>query len=149
MPDSPILLVFCGKTGIRTPDTLWRYTRFPGVPLKPLEHLSLYSLTSANKLFLICGCKGNNFSLKIHISVGYLILFNNEITEQKCLLSLSACIPHLIEQLLLLIREISWKLDIVGDDQIAVGAVTAVVTFSTQAHLRAVLCLRFNLQLDL
>gem|GEM_PF-2265462 len=33
---------FCsGKTGIRTPDTLWRYTRFPGVPLKPLEHLSL------------------------------------------------------------------------------------------------------------
>ena len=31
----------CGETGIRTPDTLLEYTRFPGVPLQPLEHLSL------------------------------------------------------------------------------------------------------------
>ena len=31
---------FCGKKGIRTPDTLLTYTRFPGVPLQPLEHLS-------------------------------------------------------------------------------------------------------------
>ena len=31
---------FCGETGIRTPDTLLGYTRFPGVPLQPLEHLS-------------------------------------------------------------------------------------------------------------
>ena len=30
----------CGKTGIRTPETLLRFTRFPGVPLQPLEHLS-------------------------------------------------------------------------------------------------------------
>ena len=30
-----------GETGIRTPDTLLTYTRFPGVPLQPLEHLSL------------------------------------------------------------------------------------------------------------
>ena len=30
----------CGETGIRTRDTLLGYTRFPGVPLKPLEHLS-------------------------------------------------------------------------------------------------------------
>ena len=29
-----------GETGIRTPDTLLGYTRFPGVPLQPLEHLS-------------------------------------------------------------------------------------------------------------
>ena len=29
-----------GERGIRTPDTLLAYTRFPGVPLKPLEHLS-------------------------------------------------------------------------------------------------------------
>ena len=30
-----------GETGIRTRDTLLTYTRFPGVPLQPLEHLSL------------------------------------------------------------------------------------------------------------
>ena len=30
----------CGETGIRTPETLLKFTRFPGVPLKPLEHLS-------------------------------------------------------------------------------------------------------------
>ena len=31
----------CGERGIRTPGTLLRYTRFPGVPVKPLLHLSL------------------------------------------------------------------------------------------------------------
>ncbi len=35
---------FCGKTGIRTRDTLLTYTRFPGVPLQPLEHLSLTNI---------------------------------------------------------------------------------------------------------
>ena len=34
------VLSCCGKKGIRTPDTLLTYTRFPGVPLQPLEHLS-------------------------------------------------------------------------------------------------------------
>ena len=29
-----------GQRGIRTPDTLWTYTRFPGVRLQPLGHLS-------------------------------------------------------------------------------------------------------------
>ncbi len=29
-----------GERGIRTPGTLLRYTRFPGVPVKPLLHLS-------------------------------------------------------------------------------------------------------------
>jgi hypothetical protein len=29
-----------GETGIRTPDRLLTYTRFPGVRLKPLIHLS-------------------------------------------------------------------------------------------------------------
>ncbi len=32
---------FCGERGIRTPETLLTFTRFPGVPLQPLEHLSL------------------------------------------------------------------------------------------------------------
>ena len=40
----------CGETGIRTPDTLLGYTRFPGVPLQPLEHLS-------NRHFSEIGCK--------------------------------------------------------------------------------------------
>ena len=30
----------CGESEIRTRDTLLGYTRFPGVPLQPLEHLS-------------------------------------------------------------------------------------------------------------
>ena len=33
-------IFFCGEKGIRTPGTLLDYTRFPRVPLKPLEHLS-------------------------------------------------------------------------------------------------------------
>ena len=31
----------CGERGIRTPETVSPFTRFPGVPLQPLEHLSL------------------------------------------------------------------------------------------------------------
>ena len=42
----------CGVRGIRTPDTLLAYTRFPGVPLQPLEHHS--KCTS----FVTCECKG-------------------------------------------------------------------------------------------
>ena len=38
--------VFCGERGIRTPETLLEFTRFPGVPLQPLEHLSFASATS-------------------------------------------------------------------------------------------------------
>ncbi len=34
------LTIYCGVRGIRTPDTLLGYTRFPGVPLQPLEHHS-------------------------------------------------------------------------------------------------------------
>ena len=38
--DADFLFPVCGEKEIRTPDTLLEYTRFPGVPLKPLEHLS-------------------------------------------------------------------------------------------------------------
>ncbi len=34
------LLKIRGESEIRTRDTLLGYTRFPGVPLQPLEHLS-------------------------------------------------------------------------------------------------------------
>ena len=45
----------CGERGIRTPEPLLTVTRFPGVPLQPLEHLSLavvFALAAA-KLRLI------------------------------------------------------------------------------------------------
>ncbi len=41
----PFVKVFCGERGIRTPETLLEFTRFPGVPLQPLEHLSFNSAT--------------------------------------------------------------------------------------------------------
>ncbi len=58
-----IISVYCGETGIRTPDTLLTYTRFPGVPLQPLEHLSL----------AFCGCKGSVFTAKY---ADYPMIFN-------------------------------------------------------------------------
>ena len=42
----PFVKVFCGERGIRTPETLLEFTRFPGVPLQPLEHLSFALATS-------------------------------------------------------------------------------------------------------
>ena len=33
--------IYCGEGGIRTRETLLAFTHFPGVPLQPLEHLSL------------------------------------------------------------------------------------------------------------
>lgn len=37
----------CGERGIRTLDTLLRYTHFPGVLLQPLGHLSLEECKSS------------------------------------------------------------------------------------------------------
>ena len=42
----------CGESGIRTRDTLWGYTRFPGVPLQPLEHLSFFTVAKSIKIIL-------------------------------------------------------------------------------------------------
>ena len=40
-PEYPVFIgIPRGETGIRTPEPLWTVTRFPGVPLQPLEHLS-------------------------------------------------------------------------------------------------------------
>ena len=51
-------LFICGESGIRTRDTLLAYTRFPGVPLQPLEHLSLKSMEiSSERDFSENGCK--------------------------------------------------------------------------------------------
>ena len=46
---------------------------------------------------------------------------------------------HLTEQILLLIVEICRQLHFVGDNQVAVCAVTSVITLVTYAHLRIVL----------
>ena len=43
--------ICCGENEIRTRDTLLAYTRFPGVPLQPLEHLS----------FRVSGGKSNGY----------------------------------------------------------------------------------------
>ena len=42
----------CGERGIRTPETLLEFTRFPGVPLQPLEHLS-FALATCNRTMLL------------------------------------------------------------------------------------------------
>ncbi len=50
--------VHCGVTEIRTRDTLLAYTRFPGVPLQPLEHHSkvdiAVSVSSAPESEICC-----------------------------------------------------------------------------------------------
>ena len=49
-----------GDRGIRTLDTLWGYTHFPGVPLQPLEQVSVRFLRVAK--ILLQEEKANNFS---------------------------------------------------------------------------------------
>lgn len=51
-------LSVCGKEGIRTPETLLTFTRFPGGPVQPLLHLSFFRLTKIEKIF-----KSTNFFL--------------------------------------------------------------------------------------
>ena len=48
---SSLILKLRGETGIRTPDTLLGYTRFPGVPLQPLEHLSFFRSAKIEQIF--------------------------------------------------------------------------------------------------
>ena len=51
---------FCGETEIRTRETLWESTRFPGVPLKPLEHLSWADFPAAGTVPGEQDCKYRN-----------------------------------------------------------------------------------------
>ena len=41
LPTVKVLAGYSGDRGIRTLDTLWGYTHFPGVPLQPLEQVSI------------------------------------------------------------------------------------------------------------
>ena len=60
-----IFSVYCGETGIRTPDTLLGYTRFPGVPLQPLEHLSFSGRKSRGSFWIYQMFCANNQSENI------------------------------------------------------------------------------------
>ena len=57
LPSPACSKILCGETGIRTPETLLEFTRFPGVPLQPLEHLSF----ARQRVILIIGYKGTTF----------------------------------------------------------------------------------------
>jgi hypothetical protein len=55
------LYFFSGDRGIRTLDTLWGHTHFPGVPLQPLEQVSVkrvanLSLLALFKKFICVSC---------------------------------------------------------------------------------------------
>ena len=51
------ILTSGGERGIRTPDTLLAYTRFPGGPLQPLGHLSdQISLSNTNQKSIFKAC---------------------------------------------------------------------------------------------
>ena len=75
----------CGERGIRTPETLLTFTRFPGVPLQPLEHLSLvkigdFSLLStaifARETYLTSIIRHKNNDFFLIISIKCLESFN-------------------------------------------------------------------------
>ena len=60
------LTTACGGRGIRTPDTLLAYTRFPGVPLQPLEHHSKVVLSNmAAKIMHVGG--NSKYKMKVLI----------------------------------------------------------------------------------
>ena len=50
-------VVCCGEKGIRTPETLLTFTRFPGGPVQPLLHLS-FAGPKVGKLSQICKSAG-------------------------------------------------------------------------------------------
>ena len=68
------LVKVCGETGIRTPETLLEFTRFPGVPLQPLEHLS--NRTFCAVLFII-GYKGTAFLRHTQVFRHFFANFNH------------------------------------------------------------------------
>ena len=64
----------CGVRGIRTPEPVLPITRFPGVPLQPLEHHS-------KGLPLKIGCKYRNFYL--HSAYIFFFLFCSRLREAR------------------------------------------------------------------
>lgn len=56
----------------------------------------------------------------------------------------SSFIAHLAEKLLLVLAQMGGQLHIVGDDEVAVGAIGLLVTFAAKADLGSVLRFRFH-----
>ena len=56
---------------------------------------------------------------------------------------------HLAQELPLLFGEIAGELDLIGNDEVAEGAIASVVALATQAHFRAGLRFGLNFHLDL
>ena len=56
----------------------------------------------------------------------------------------SSFIAHLAEKLLLVLAQMGGQLHIVGDDEVAVGAIGLLVTFAAKANLGTVLRFRFH-----
>ena len=65
--ESPRSKSFCGERGIRTPETLLGFTRFPGGPVQPLLHLSFFATT---KIVFFAKFRNKiSFSLKILLNL--------------------------------------------------------------------------------
>ena len=63
--------LFRGESGIRTRDTLLAYTRFPGVPLQPLEHLSF----ERNPFLFKNGCKVRKiYYIQIIFEINFIVM---------------------------------------------------------------------------
>ena len=62
----------CGERGIRTLGTLLRYTRFPGVPVKPLLHLSVIPVKTnwATQIRLSSEFCKNHSRIRLHPFTG-------------------------------------------------------------------------------
>ena len=78
-----MLIAWSGKSEIRTREPLLEVTRFPGVPLQPLEHLSFFPQLSRD-------CKYNNIPLKQKKISLYLYAMKILIVLYALLASLSA-----------------------------------------------------------
>src|SRR5690554_637531 len=69
-----------GESGIRTRDTLLAYTRFPGVPLQPLEHLSKRG-TSRKRAQIT-----KNISIPLNLGCKFTELINYKLLQDKNIL---------------------------------------------------------------
>jgi hypothetical protein len=91
IPQFPAGVIWiCGERGIRTPGTLLRYTRFPGVPVKPLLHLSLFQVLwnlnwrrKLQKYFYKRSCQ--EISPAIDLLNNTLTSFSDEYLPSKCI----------------------------------------------------------------
>ena len=95
----PFVKVFCGERGIRTPETLLEFTRFPGVPLQPLEHLS-FALATSNLATLsgtihLTTRKGTKNIWYIHKNLHFFCFFS-QFYNKKCFCIGCCCLNYVL-----------------------------------------------------